>query len=546
MVVNGRVQPVSLGCIPSTTTPQGPGFESTEAAKCSVITTARATLRSVCAQWDATITNDTRLWTDIHVNGARIPCSNGGLAQASGELSASALSIELSQDQLINLVLINPTYNTVQRVWREAPYTIRPGILSLIRKGLKKKVTELTLSTKDIGFVRDIKDELTIEQKIELCFTPLDPPTRQIPEPLQFAGICTRRQRKRELEANYAALAKSVAQRNRIVKDLHTLRIVNPEWTSNWKYDFQRMVLPATVLPNLRHLELQTKKYPLCLFAFPYTQLTHLTLDAKEDDEVVLGVLKRCVSLKNLTITLYQRMVMDTGVPQLPVVLESIESMFIHIYASDFGDPGKYFMNRIKVPNMEDAEVECWNTVFVSPLSKLIVRSGCHPHNVRLEIQEDKPTSEEDLVIELDEIISAIASSVEHLAIKAPLTEMKWLERLIAPKLQTLKLLSFNMDRNIEAGLKAQTVADLHTAALAFFMRALLWTEEWMKESSHICRWAPVHVSSLWRGRQRIGGNYLPQRRHGDCREDPRDRGKFGCHMDEVQSKGAKLSRGLL
>ncbi|KAF5334520.1 hypothetical protein D9611_013833 [Ephemerocybe angulata] len=495
---------------------------------------ARANLQSVCKQWAHLIANNVRFWRDIHIDGNRIPSppkmwrkgsrsdpenyveppheGEGEIPAVSimGELSRAALSVERSQDSLINLVLVDPTYDPSPGVKEFGrPFLPRPGVVELIQAVMDKPmIGSLSIITKDVHFAKDLFDpgvyldersmsdhELTLTdtEKISLACDGkesdhLDVSTLPPSTIDTFNGIKTRRQR--AIEAADEIENEKLRTKYKVWPKLHTLRICTRG--KGWMSDRVRCALPAIRAPALRNLELDLYYggNRIHLWTFPYAQLTHLTLSTEERSSIILGILARCASLESLTITLRR----NPDQAEFPhsskhVVLALLKSLSVQIKVSPAHDHdskvGRRFLDYITTPRLQSLRFITRIIGRAYPIIYLLKRSHCQLRELYLDFcssdlypnsgKDDlDPFSEE---FDLHELIYFVAPTVETLAIQSGVMDISFLRTLSAPHLQKITILCFGRILAPFMGQRIEMDGHAYGVALSF----LRWAETWMK-----------------------------------------------------------------
>ncbi|KAF6746999.1 hypothetical protein DFP72DRAFT_839527 [Ephemerocybe angulata] len=491
---------------------------------------ARANLQSVCKQWAHLIANNARFWRDIHIDGNRIPSPPKSwrkglgsdpenyvepphdgeveLPTVSDEMSRAVLSVERSQDSLINLVLVDPTYDPSPGLMQLGrPFLPRPGMLELIHTAMDKPmIGSLSIITKDVHFVKDLLDPgvylderyisdqemiLTDIEKVSLACDGKEADhfdVSTLPLIGSFNGIRTRRQR--EIEAADDIKHEKLRTKYKVWPKLHTLRICTRG--KGWMSDRVRCALPAMRAPALRHLELNLYYggNRIWLWTFPYAQLTHLTLATEERSSILLGIIGRCASLENLTITLRRNPDQaEFAHASKHVVLALLKDLSIQIdvgHAHDHDSKvGRRFLDYITTPRLQSLRFITRIVGRAYPIIYLLKRSHCQLRELYLDFyssdlypnpeKEDlDPFSEE---FDLHELLYFVAPTVETLAIQSGVMDISFLRTLSAPHLQKIAILCFGRIRAPFIGQLVEIDGHAYDVALSF----LRWAEKWMK-----------------------------------------------------------------
>ncbi|KAF6765719.1 hypothetical protein DFP72DRAFT_1108655 [Ephemerocybe angulata] len=526
---------------------------------------SRANLRSVCKQWADLIANEAIFWRAIYVNGNHIPSPpkvwrkgqgegpenyvdpphegevNLPVVDIVGEMPGAVLSVERSQDSPIDIVLVDPTYDPSPGLMQLGrPFLPRPGMLELLHAAIDKPmISRLSINTKDVHFVKDLLDpgvyldersmsdhELTLTdtEKISLACDGKEsdyPDVSTLPPSTTdtFNGIKTRRQR--AIEATDEIETERLRTKYKVWPKLHTLRIcVRGE---GWMSDRVRCALPSMRAPALRHLELNLYHggNRIWLWTFPYAQLTHLTLATEERSGILLGILARCASLENLTITLRRNPDQaEFAHASKHVVLALLKSLSVHI--RDVGHThthdstvGRRFLDYITTPRLQSLKFITGVVGRAYPIIYLLKRSHCQLRELYLDFCSSdlvsNPGSDDDLdpfseEFNLRELLYFVAPTMENLAIQSGLMDVSWLENLSAPHLQTIELLCFGRKRESFMGKLVDVDGPVYDVALDF----LQWAEKWMKgatEEEKSNRLMQFVAGPAWDG---VGGGTNP------------------------------------
>ncbi|KAF6765687.1 hypothetical protein DFP72DRAFT_839506 [Ephemerocybe angulata] len=479
-----------------------------------VILKARTVLRSVCKRWSDLIDGDSTLWADIYINGIRIPAELEdfssrslipkeldpedwlgvyltedqmkqlkALAEDKAELAAAATSMARSKCQDINLILQEPTYHVdCPRQGRTTKHWVRDGVLDFIRETAKeRRITSIYIQGRNIGFIRQLLDP---KLKFELEKKDADPSIPRIP-PLA-AGASD--EEKIAHEDVLKAVGCMDGQRNALAKNLKVLRIEEPDnkdvGDRDWHSDWQRCSLPPGTYTSLREVDL-TIQQQLLSFALPYAQLTHLRLDTRERDTVILGILAGCARLTNLKLTLIlcnrHGQAANAPMPAV-VVLDNLTSMELLLRNND----GQNIPGRLQVPNLEFFKVDSSYTDCSGPIKEMLQRSECHPRSLSLNLYNIIIKGAAELNIR--DILGFISNSesLEDLSIKADYIPPSVLSDFKAPHLKSLTLVSSYLSYSVILNhCDRRYLGDRKYAAqYDFFVDALSWMRTWMKDAS--------------------------------------------------------------
>ncbi|KAF6746954.1 hypothetical protein DFP72DRAFT_854804 [Ephemerocybe angulata] len=493
-----------------------------------VILKARTVLRSVCKRWCEFIDGDSTLWTDIYINGIRIPAQDEyfsskslipkdldpeewlgekyltedqnkrlkALAEDKAELAAAATSMARSKCQDISLILQEPTYHVDHHLpGYITAHWVRDGVLDLIHESLKeRKITSLSFLGRNIGFIRQLLDpklecelegegvwrnrRYTMEYQdlIASCFSEdADPSLPRIP-PLA-AGAST--EEKIAYEEDLKRIGCMDEQRNALAKNLQALRIEEPDWSDrtyyagdqDWDSDWQRCELPPGTYTSLREVDISIK-HPLCSFALPYAQLTHLRLDTRERDAVVVGILAGCARLTNLKLTLCNNeQTVNDPIPTI-VALGHLTSMELLLSSTNI-------LGRLQVPNLEILKVHSSSADCSGPIREMLQRPECHPRYLYLDFESTTIIGAAELNIR--DILGLLSNSkfLEDLTIKAYHVHPSVLSDFKPPHIKSLTFVSSYLSHKLFLS-KRDYFGDRED----FFKHALAWMEMWMKGDS--------------------------------------------------------------
>ncbi|KAF6740990.1 hypothetical protein DFP72DRAFT_863410 [Ephemerocybe angulata] len=500
-----------------------------------VILKARTVLRSVCKRWCEFIDGDSMLWTDIYINGIRIPAQNEyfsskslipkgldpeewlgekyltedqnkrlkALAEDKAELAAAATSMARSKYQDVNLILQEPTYHVDHHLpGYITEHWVRDGVLDLIHESLKeRKITSLSIRGRNIGFIRQLLDPkleselegegvwrnrrytMGYQELVASCFSEdADPSLPRIP-PLA-AGASN--EEKIAYEDDLKTISCMDDRRNALAKNLQALRIEEPDWSDrtyyagdqDWDSDWQRCELPPGTYTSLREVDL-TIKHQLCSFALPYAQLTHLRLDTRERDTVIIGILAGCARLTTLKLTLCNNeQTVNDPMPTI-VALGHLTSMELLL-------SGTNILGRLQVPNLEILKVHSSSADCSRSIKEMLQRSECRPRYLYLNLTSTTIIGNaERNMRDMLKFVST-SESLENLTIKSFHIHPSILSDFKPPHLKSLTLVSTWLSYSVILnGCDRRYLGDHQYAAqYGFFVDALSWMRMWMWDAS--------------------------------------------------------------
>ncbi|KAF5334524.1 hypothetical protein D9611_013827 [Ephemerocybe angulata] len=466
---------------------------------------SRAILRSVCSQWNEFIVSTSRFWSDISINGNRIPSpmfdwtgfcrgdraqtyvspdfddgeerEETKMATTLDEVSTYALFLKRAERAHLSIVLVDPTYDPETRYdIGERPYVLRPGLNALQKRlDAATRITSLSIRTRDINYLKDMLvpgvssdgrrltfgglRTLTETNKIDLCTSACAsiPGIEWDDSPVK--AIATKQHRAIIIgDENQVAVHERVPSTRAKWTELHTLRI---DVTGHNHYiDKLQCILSGERFPKLRHLEIKLcERHELCLLSFPYAQLTHLTLTTTERNTVILGVLHACISLESSEIMLHDRLGRhDSGGDDGRVVLPSLKRLSIKANLLAEG----FFFNALKFPKLELLDVECQHAENSLHILGLVRRSQCALKELRLNYRDG---TIDDLEVEfagymqrksaenVRNILDHVSESLEQFSLRAGKIDQDLLKDVQLPRLQLVTVTSCGKVQSVPDGL---------------------------------------------------------------------------------------------